>query len=493
MTFQRWMYLFMGLGALGLCGIAGYFTWSSFRSKRLVKISEESLEHVEDLIPVVIIGSGPAGLSAALYAARMNMPTVLFKGTMAGGQLMGTGYVENWPPIGAKLGPEIMKDFEKHVEHFGAQLAAESITKVDFNTYPFTLWTDEGTEIRALAVIIATGSLPRKLGVEGESEYWGKGVSTCAVCDAPFYKDKTVVVIGGGDSAAEEAMELASVSKKVNLLVRGDAMRASAIMQNRLKDYPNIEIKYNTKVAKINGDGKQLTHLDIVTNGKPSEMPIDGLFLGIGHDPNSTLFKDYLTLNKRGYIHLKTRSQMTNIPGIFAAGDVADFKYRQAGVASGNGIKAALDTVGFLRERGVNDQLISALDSQFYIVEDKTLVADLPMITTIAEFEEEIKGEKRPVVIDFYAAYCPSCMQMLPTVEAVAAKLQDDIKFIKSDVSINKELVTKFGVNQIPTMVVLKDGKVIAETHTVMDKRNMMQFFQKFLRENDHSKGNNTP
>ena len=482
MTLYRWKSLLIGL--VTIAGIAGYGIWSSLRVKKFEMITQKSLEKVDDLIPVAIIGSGPAGLSAALYASRMNMPTVLFKGSMPGGQLMGTGYVENWPPIGARLGPDIMKDFEKHVEHFGAQLAAESIIKVDFDTYPFTLWTDEGTEIRALAVIIATGSAPRKLGVEGENEYWGKGVSTCAVCDAPFYKDKTVVVIGGGDSAAEEAIELASVAKKVDLLVRGDTMRATSIMQNRLKDYPNIEITFNTKVMKINGDGSELTDVDVITNGKPSKIDIDGVFLGIGHDPNTALFKEYLTLDNNDYIILKTRNQMTNVPGIFAAGDVADSKYRQAGVASGNGIKAALDTVGFLREHGVNDQLISAIDSTFYEVEDKTLVADLPMISTVAEFEEEIKDEERPVVVDFFAPFCPSCMQMLPTVEAVAAKLQEHIRFIKSDVEENNELATKFGVKQIPALLVFKDGKVIAETHNVMDKRRMLQFFQKFIREN---------
>jgi len=484
MTFHRWRSLLIGLAAVLIAGIAGYGIWSSLRVTSFKMITEKSLEDVDDLIPVAIIGSGPAGLSAALYASRMNMPTVVFKGSMPGGQLMGTGYVENWPPIGARLGPDIMNDFEKHVEHFGAQLAAESIIKVDFDTYPFELWNDDGTKLHALAVIIATGSLPRKLGIEGENEYWGKGVSSCAVCDAPFYKDKEAVVVGGGDSAAEEAIELANVAKKVTMLVRRDVMRASAIMRNRLKDYPNIEIKFNTKITKINGDGSAITHVDIVTNGKPSRLNVEGVFLGIGHDPNSELFKGYVKLDDRGYVVLKNRGQMTDVPGIFVAGDVADFKYRQAGVASGDGIKAALDTVGFLREHGVNDQLISNLESRFYAVEDQTLVADLPMINSVIEFEEEIKDEDRPVVIDFYAPYCPSCMQMLPTVESVAAKLEERIRFIKSDVGQNKELATHFGVTQIPTMLVIKDGKVIADTHTVMDKRRMLQFFQKFTREN---------
>lgn len=494
MALRRWLGILAGLLVVaGVIGTSLYFLIAfSDKRQKTIEINQDVLDGIENIVPVAVIGSGPAGLSAALYTSRMSLPTVVFKGGEPGGQLMQTGYVENWPPVGVQKGPDIMKAFEKHVEHFGAQLNAETITKVDFTQYPFKLWTDEGREVNALSVIISTGSSPRKLGIEGEKEYWGRGVSSCAVCDAPFNKDKNVVVVGGGDSACEEALEIASVARKVTMLVRGDSMRASAIMKNRLRDYPNIDIKFNTKVKRILGDGKQLDRVELITNGELSEMPIDSFFLGIGHDPNTAIFKGQVTLTDQNYIAVSGRSQATSVKGVFSAGDVSDPKYKQAGVAAGDGIKAALDTVAFLREHGLSDQMINNLESQFYVVEDRTLVADLPMITDPTEYEEETQNETRPIVIDFFAPYCPSCMKMLPAFESVAARMQDQIKFIKSDVDVGKELADKFSINALPKLIVVKDGKIIAERSEALSKREMLQFLQKFVRNNANGNATDT-
>lgn len=303
-------------------------------------------------VPLVIIGSGPAGLSAALYGARAKVKTLVITGSEPGGQLMGSGEVENWPGIQRKSGAEIMDGLFEQTESLGVEFLYDSIESVDFSQTPFMLKTLESGSIKAQAVIIATGSHPRKLHIPGESLYWGSGVSSCAVCDCFLYEGKKVAIVGGGDSAVEEALHLMPYAKKITIFVRKPHMRAAACMQDKLLLYPDkVEVVYTTEVQEVLGDGTVVTGLRVKNNRTQQEsvFPVDGLFLAIGHLPCTELFKKHLDLASDQYICLTQRTQSTQIPGIFVAGDVADNRFRQAGVAAGTGIQAALEALEFLR------------------------------------------------------------------------------------------------------------------------------------------------
>lgn len=304
-----------------------------------------------DVIPVAIIGSGPAGLSAALCCARARYSTVVFQGDSPGGQLVETSYIENWPGIEKIGGSDLMEGLEKQAKEWGATCLSESITQVDFSAWPFILTTGSGDIFQALSVIIATGSTPRLLHVPGEEKYFGSGVHTCALCDGPFYQDKEIVVVGGGDTAAEEALQLSAYAKKVTILVRGGRMRALSEMQERITKIPSIETIYNAEIVAIEGDDEHVTGIQIKRDGEQEFMPIDGIFLAIGRVPNSEIFKNHITCNHAGYIQLSGRSQATSVPGVFAAGEVTGHFYAQAGVAAGDGIKAALDATRFLSKQ----------------------------------------------------------------------------------------------------------------------------------------------
>ena len=444
-----------------------------------MKIS--ALTGKKNIVTVAVIGSGPAGLSAAVYAARGKLYTVVFEGRQPGGQLTKTSWVENWPGLPKTLGADLIKGLRQQAQAFGAVIIPESIEKVDLSTWPFTLWNEDGTEIHALTVIIATGANPRKLGVPGEEAYWGRGVTTCAICDAPFYKGSDVVVVGGGDSAVEEAMQLAPYVKSATILVRGEAMRAVSSMQERLKEYKHIKIMYKTQITAIKGNDQHVTGLDIVTDGVKKAMPIDGVFLAIGHIPNTQLVKDSVALDDAGYIILTKRSQETSLDGVFAAGDVADNHYRQAGVAAGDGIKAALDAAELLRDIGFNDAVSAQVESRFFMPEDTATRIKLEKIATLPEFEREVGQSKIPVVLDFYTDYCPSCLQMMPAVESVAGKLADKVKFLKVDALESRVLAEKLVVPTVPTLVVFKGGKEIARTKESMSKQELLAYISKII------------
>jgi len=308
---------------------------------------------MEDKIKVAIIGSGPAGYTAAIYAARAGLNPVLYTGGQPGGQLTTTNDVENFPgyPEGIN-GPQMMVDLQKQAQRFGTVINYEMVTKVDFSGYPHKLTIADKKEVVAEAVIIATGATAKYLGLPSEEEFANRGVSACAVCDGYFYKGMEVAVVGGGDSAAEESTYLAKLCPKVYLIVRRDELRASTIMQNRVKNTPNIEILWNTEVEEVLGS-KLVESIRVVntkTNEK-REIPVKGFFLAIGHKPNTEIFKDYLELDNAGYIKVKPGSSKTNIEGVFATGDAMDKVYRQAVTAAGTGCMGALDAEKFLSEK----------------------------------------------------------------------------------------------------------------------------------------------
>jgi thioredoxin reductase (NADPH) len=304
---------------------------------------------------VVIIGSGPAGLTAAIYAARANLEPVVLAGSTPGGQLMLTSDVENYPgfPDGIQ-GPELMAAMRAQAERFGSRLVDVDIDRVDLSERPFRIWA-RGTEYRAQAVIVATGASALWLGLDSETRLRGRGVSACATCDGFFFKDREIAVVGGGDTAFEEATYLTRFATKVHLLHRRDTFRASKIMVDRALEHPKIEVHPNMAVDEVLGDAKvEGLKLRDTKSGETSEMPIDGVFIAIGYEPNTAAFRDWLEVDDKGYlvVHDETSSK---IDGVFIAGDVHDHRYRQAVTAAADGCKAAIDAERWLEAQGITE------------------------------------------------------------------------------------------------------------------------------------------
>lgn len=305
---------------------------------------------------VLIIGSGPAGYTAAIYAARADMKPVVIQGLQPGGQLTTTTDVDNYPGYKEGItGPEMMEDFKAQAERFGTDTRWGMVTKVDFSERPFKVEVDEKDTILAETVIIATGASAKWLGMEDEKRLNGYGVSACATCDGFFYKGKEVVVVGAGDTAAEEATYLAKMCTKVTMLVRRDKMRASKAMQHRVFNTPNLEVLFNHNTKSINGEPgavgvESVTAVNNITN-EETVIPASGFFVAIGHKPNSDLFKGQLEMDDSGYLIIEPGTSKTKIPGVFAAGDIADHVYRQAVTSAGTGCMAALDAERFLADQ----------------------------------------------------------------------------------------------------------------------------------------------
>lgn len=303
----------------------------------------------------IIIGSGPAGYTAAIYAARANMHPMMFTGIEPGGQLMITTEVENYPgyPEGVQ-GPKMMEDFQKQAERFHTEIKFETITKVDFKGPVHKIWTESGEEFQAHTIIISTGASAKWLGLDSEKRLMNKGVSACAVCDGFFFRGLPVGVVGAGDTAAEEASYLAKLCPEVHLIVRRDTMRASKIMQERIFNNPKIKVHWNTETKEIFGTD-EVEGVKVINNktNEETSIPLKGYFIAIGHQPNSAPFVNWLDMDEQGYIKTIPGTTRTNVPGVFASGDVQDRTYRQAVTAAGSGCMAALDAERYLVSKGV--------------------------------------------------------------------------------------------------------------------------------------------
>ena len=307
-----------------------------------------------ETLKTLIIGSGPAGYTAAIYAARADLKPVLYTGMEPGGQLTTTTEVDNFPgyPDGID-GPTMMVQLQNQAERFGTEVRIGFINKVEFSTKKGGMhkaYTEDGTEIQAQTIIISTGATAKYLGLPSEQRLRGGGVSACAICDGFFYKGQEVAIVGGGDTAAEEATYLAKICSKVTMLVRKEQMRASKVMQHRVTNTPNIDLKYNTEIDEVLGEqvveGLRMRNN---TTGTTEEIPITGLFIAIGHKPNTDIFKGQLNMDDAGYLITKGKTTDTNLPGVFASGDVQDKEYRQAVTAAGTGCMAALDAERYLQ------------------------------------------------------------------------------------------------------------------------------------------------
>ena len=307
-------------------------------------------------VKCLIVGSGPAGYTAAIYAARADLNPVVLEGMQSGGQLTITTEIENFPgyPQGV-AGTEMMSQIREQAERFGTEVRADSVIKADLSKRPFCIKTESGAKIEAECVIIATGASARWLGLESERKFMGQGVSACATCDGFFYKNEVVAVIGGGDTACEEANYLSKICKKVYLVVRRNELRASKAMQERVFENEKIEVLWNSKPNEILGDinGVNALRLEDSISGLTRDVELTGVFLAIGHNPNTDLFKGQIDLDSHGYIETQGKTSKTNIPGVFAAGDVMDPLYRQAIVAAGSGCRAAMDCEKFLAENPI--------------------------------------------------------------------------------------------------------------------------------------------
>jgi thioredoxin reductase (NADPH) len=311
---------------------------------------ENNSSHRPETYEVIIIGSGPAGYTAGVYTSRAKLNTLLISGSLPGGQLMTTSEVENYPgfPNGI-FGPELMMNMRQQAERFGAKLLDDEVMEVDFKKRPFEIKT-HGQEFRSESVVICTGASPRKLGLRAEQEFAGKGISYCATCDGPFFKGEDIAVVGGGDTAIEEATFLTKFGKSVKIIHRKDFLRASKILQEKAFENPKIDFVWDHVVSDISGN-KKINSISVrnLRTGEERKIPVGGLFVAIGHEPNTSIFKGQLELDDRGYIVL-TKNTRTSVDGVFAAGDVHDYRYRQAITAGGFGCMAALDVERWLVE-----------------------------------------------------------------------------------------------------------------------------------------------
>ncbi|HSW75846.1 MAG TPA: FAD-dependent oxidoreductase [Candidatus Saccharimonadales bacterium] len=453
---------------------------------------EYALQHAlkqENVIPVVIIGSGPSGLSAALYMARAGMKAFVFAGPIPCGQLTQTTYIENWPGRTRVLGSELMDDIKKQAQSFGATIINDAVSKIDFSQWPFALETEEGRRFKAMSVIVATGATPRGLNIPGEREFWGKGVTTCAVCDAPFFKGKEVVIAGGGDSACEMIFELAPHVKKVTMLVRKEAMRAAVAMQKRVFSYPNASVEYNKEITAVYGEKGEVVAIDVYDNKekKTQRRSIDGVFLAIGHDPNNKLLKGgAIELDENGYLVMNGRTQECSLRGVFAAGEIQDSSYRQAIVAAGEGVKAALDATSFLYSLGFTAEIGEQLDKKFFenFSDEKTEMIE---ISEKKELNDLVLNAKGVVILDFYGTNCPTCVRMIPSLEAVAHKLSGQVKIYKV-LFVNNSPIHKIlhwnhdiKIKKVPSLLIFKDGKFMDMTQDFMTKVELLEYVKKFL------------
>ena len=436
---------------------------------------------------VVIIGSGPAGYTAAIYAARANLKPVMFEGLQAGGipggQLMTTTEVENFPgfPEGV-TGPELMERMKAQAVRWGTECYTEDVISVDLQQRPFVIRSAD-REVRANSVIIATGATAKRLHLPKEAEFWSNGISACAICDgaSPIFKDVPLAVIGGGDSAAEEAVYLTKYGSQVHLLVRRGEMRASKAMQDRVLANPKITVHWHTEPVDVFGSNQRLDGIQVrdLQTGELRELAVKGLFYAIGHNPNTGLFQGQLELDSVGYIAVKPGTVATSIEGIFAAGDVQDHEYRQAITAAGTGCMAALLAERWLSEQNLIIEHHQTNSSEAYQAPEKTVTVDDTAATFDLAHTRHVGGYAlrklfhegdRPLVVKYVSPTCGPCRTLKPILDKVIDEYDGKIHFVEIDLEADPEIAQMGGVTGTPTVQVFKDKELLQEFKGIKQK-----------------------
>ena len=465
-----------------------YFLTLMMGGVALFGAKADAISEIESREDVVILGSGVGALTSAIYLQRAGINTLIIEGQTPGGAIAQSPTVHNWPGELEIDGLSLVNKIRRQAVANGARIVSQEVTAVEFSNLYFTITSQEVSDpskthtIQARACIIAMGSMPKLLGIPGESGekgYWTKGVYSCAVCDGALYRNKTVAVIGGGDAAITEANYLSNIAKKVYIVLRSGEFRTVEILRmNELIKKSNVEVLYNTKIDEIKGDGQRVTHLNLSTS---KQLPVDAVFVAIGANPNTAIFKNQLALDDAGYIKLM-KGQETSIPGVFAIGDVVDPYYKQAISAAGDGAKAALELEPYLSALPKDSSTPSFSQPKIALV-NQSADGTIQDISSKNAFYDAIGEGETPVVFDFYSPFCGPCRQLLPRLEESAKTYKGKIRFLKVNVSEFSELADAYNIFSVPTILVFNNqGKVVArgtgldEVEKIMKKIDSVAF-----------------
>ncbi len=449
---------------------------------------------------LVIIGSGPAGYTAAIYAARANLKPIVFEGFqvggLPGGQLMTTTEVENFPGFPEGItGPELMDRMKAQAERWGTELYTEDVTDVDLSQRPFTVRSEE-REIKTHSIVIATGATAKRLGLPGEHQFWSRGISACAICDGatPIFHGAQLAVIGGGDSAAEESIYLTKYGSQVNMLVRGEKMRASKAMQDRVLSNPKIKVLWNSEVAHVFGGEHHMEGVKIrdTKTGEESDLHVKGLFYAVGHTPNTFLFKDQLELDEVGYVVTKHGSVETSVEGVYAAGDVQDHEYRQAITAAGTGCMAAMLAERWLSSHDLLQEFHQASETPDNELEhpaqEKT---DAGAEEAFDPYATRYEGgyalrklfhdSDRLLIVKYVSPGCGPCHTLKPILNKVVDEFDGQIHFIEIDIDKEREIAANAGVTGTPTVQIFKNKELLNELKGIKPKSQYRQLIESHL------------